>query len=105
MGQSALNCPSDRSDTLIVNSMPRRDAARWPQPRPEPLQILRFVPGLESGSRPICDIQQTLFDHLVGLRQQYLRHSDTDRLRSLEVHDELELRRLLDRQIGWFSTL
>jgi hypothetical protein len=48
---------------------------------------------------------KTLFDHLVDLRQQHLRHGDAERLGGLEVDDELEPRRLLDRQIGWSSTL
>jgi hypothetical protein len=41
-----------------------------------------------------------LFDHLVGKRQQPVRHLDAERSRRLEVDHQLELGRLRDRQIG-----
>ncbi len=43
--------------------------------------------------------QQTadLFDHLVGALLEEPRDFEPDRLRSLEVDDQVELRRLLDR--------
>ena len=40
------------------------------------------------------------FDHLVGAQQDRRRQIDTDRRGGLQIHHHLELRRLLDRQIG-----
>src|SRR5262249_41505232 len=40
-----------------------------------------------------------LFDHLVGTRQQCRGNFESERLRGLQVDDELELRRLLHRQV------
>src|SRR5262249_31775972 len=42
----------------------------------------------------------TLFDHLVGAAEQRERERDAERLRSLEVDDQLHLCCLLDRQIS-----
>jgi hypothetical protein len=39
-------------------------------------------------------------DHLVGSRQQHLGHRNAKRIRGLEIDPKLELRRLLDRDIG-----
>jgi hypothetical protein len=46
--------------------------------------------------------QQTteLFDHLVGGREQRRRHGQPERLRGLEMNDELEICRLLYRKFG-----
>src|SRR2546425_10499175 len=41
-------------------------------------------------------------NHLVGAQQQLARYGDTDRFRGLQVDHELELSRLLDRQIAGF---
>ena len=50
----------------------------------------------------------TILDHLAGAGQQNRRNRQAERLRDLEVDNQLELRRLLDREIGrWapFKTL
>src|SRR6516162_11229492 len=44
-------------------------------------------------------------DHLVGGSLQGQRNRQAQRLRGLEVDDELELGRLLDRKVGWLRTL
>jgi hypothetical protein len=41
-----------------------------------------------------------LLDNLVGVHQHRLRHSEAERLGGPEVDDQLESRRLLNRQIG-----
>jgi hypothetical protein len=41
-------------------------------------------------------------DYLVGARKQRRRDCQAERLCSPEIDDKLELRRLLDRQIGGF---
>src|SRR3954447_11401185 len=46
-----------------------------------------------------------LLDNLVGARQHRLRHSEAERLRGLEIDDQLENRRLVDRQIGGLGAL
>src|SRR5215211_1065597 len=46
-----------------------------------------------------------LFNHLVGGREQRLRHGKTEHPRYSRVDDELELGRLQDRQVGGLRTL
>ena len=41
-----------------------------------------------------------LFDHLVGAGEQCRRHVKAERLRGRQIDDEIELGRLLDRNIG-----
>ena len=45
-----------------------------------------------------------LFDHLVGAKQQVV-HSQPERLRGLEIDDELELGRLFDRNVSGLLSL
>src|SRR5712692_6532637 len=51
-----------------------------------------------------CNIAAS-FDHLVGDREQLVWNGEAERLRSLEVDDQLELRRLLHRHIGRLLSL
>ena len=44
-------------------------------------------------------------NNLVGGGQQRFRNGEAERLGGLEVDDEFEFRRLLDRQVGGFLTL
>src|SRR5689334_9461403 len=46
-----------------------------------------------------------LLDYLVGAYQQRLRHRDAKFVGGLQVDDQLEGRRLLDRQIGGLGAL
>src|SRR5262249_59108055 len=45
------------------------------------------------------------FDHLVGTREQAIRHREAERLRHLEIYDQLVLGRRLHRQVGWLLAL
>src|SRR5437773_9373379 len=47
----------------------------------------------------------SLFDHLVGPREQRRRYVEAECLCSLKIDDKLELRRLHDRKIGGLSAL
>ena len=46
-----------------------------------------------------------LLDNLVGAHQHRLRHSEAQRLGGAKVDDQLDDRRLLDRQIGRLAPL
>src|SRR5215831_10979206 len=46
-----------------------------------------------------------LFDHLVGGREQSWWHTEIKRSRCLEINDQLELARLLDRKVGGLLAL
>jgi hypothetical protein len=45
------------------------------------------------------------FDDLIGAEQQRRRDGEAERLRGLQVDDQLELRRLLDGKIGRLGAL
>src|SRR5215813_221060 len=45
------------------------------------------------------------FDHLVGEREQLVRHVNAERSSGLEINHQLKLDRLLDRQVVRFGTL
>ena len=53
----------------------------------------------------IQSFQRSLFDDLIRPRQHLGRNRQADLLGGLEVDDELELRRLLDRQVSGLCTL
>src|SRR5262249_5116867 len=89
----------------------------WQGQRPK---HVRFAPKADKQAdvslSPLCartgreHMQQTmcatrLLDHLVGVLQKRLRDSEAERFRRLEVDDQLELRRELDRQIAWLGAL
>jgi hypothetical protein len=50
-------------------------------------------------------VEHALLDDLVGSQQNRLRDGQPDDLRGLEVDDQLELCRLLDRQISRLRAL
>jgi len=49
-------------------------------------------------------VASLLLDNLVSPQQERRRDRQAEGFRRLEVDDELELRRLLDGQIGWPRT-
>jgi len=47
-----------------------------------------------------CARRPTSFDHFIGAGEDRWRDRQPERLGGLQIDDQLELRRLLDRQIG-----
>src|SRR5215471_16397272 len=68
-----------------------------------------YVPVEEPSTASLTDIcsatKKSLFNHLVGERQQIGRDFDAECFRRLHVYDELELGRLQERQVRWFGAL
>ena len=58
-----------------------------------------IVSGLTVGTSGQDINLNALLDHLIGPSQQGRWNVDAERLRSLEVHHQFELGRLLDRQV------
>src|SRR5436190_2129900 len=56
-----------------------------------------------AGSHQLCLAHS--FDHLVGELQESLRYAQSERLRSIEVDDQLVLLGELHRQHGWLLAL
>ena len=76
--------------------------------RPEGAVVRRLE---EPGEAECCSqesaalVEQALLDDLVRAHQERLRDREAERLRGLEVDDQLELGRLLDRQVGGLGAL
>src|SRR5262247_2170881 len=87
---------------------------RWPTRRREYLSGRLFPPpargrfaapgAVRSPARPETHAASSL-DHLVGPREHRPRDSESERLRRLEVDDEIELGGLLHGQIGRLGAL
>src|SRR5207247_7080089 len=81
----------------VSDVRPRR---RWHLPPAGPYSGLS---GGDLAARPpmIC----VLLDHLVGASEQVRRYLQPESFRGLEIDDELQLCRLLNRQIAGFGAL
>src|SRR5215208_8439275 len=55
--------------------------------------------------RPLRRTPAASFDHLVGTDKKFVRHSQTKGFGGLEIDPEVELGRLLHRQIPWSVAL
>src|SRR6188768_1726217 len=86
------------------------DSCQWPSDGCRPVedgrastkQTVSCGDGREAGEQTGT---APLLDHLIRALQQRWRDDDSERLRGLEVDDELEPRRLLHRNIGGFRAL
>ena len=61
--------------------------------------------GLDVRLVPIADIRPTSLDHLVGKREQLIRHVKAKRPSGLQINHQLELSRLGDWQVARIVTL
>jgi hypothetical protein len=61
---------------------------------------VRSHPKRKRREGQITDIGSRLFDHLVGEYEQVMRNSEAECMGGLEVDNEIEFGRLLDRDIG-----
>src|SRR5256714_11484426 len=59
-----------------------------------------MLPQIEASINRRMVNSAALFNDLVGALQQRLRHGQAERLGGFQIDDQLEARRLLDRQIG-----
>src|SRR6266851_10531837 len=75
----------------------RRQHRLFGQPATIPQAVATAMPGARA-------LPYSL-DDLIGPQEERLRDRQAERLRGLEVDDQLELRRLLDRNIGRPSAL
>src|SRR5258705_11276880 len=48
-----------------------------------------------------CSKTASLFDHLVGEREQLVRYGQAERLGGLEIEDQLDFSWLFHRQVRW----
>src|SRR5262245_9411929 len=66
---------------------------------------LHTISASPLSARTGCEQSQqkrlSLFDHLVGAGEQRGVHVDAERLGGREINNEIELGRLLDREVGW----
>ena len=70
----------------------------WLPPKPEFVGVSGISRRMRRGKTA------SLFDHLVGAGEQHGRHLDAERLRGRQVDDEIELGRLLDRDVAWLCS-
>src|SRR5258708_29000065 len=65
-----------------------------------PPRHVRLVPTGDS-----CIAAKSLFDHLIGRREERCRNLETERAGCLEIDDQMEARGLLDRKLCSFCPL
>src|ERR671911_531070 len=112
------SCPNARSSLLTKcalrqASMPTIHGVSFSKTslRPSRLILLFALPASKAspeGKQPVHPITgpaARLFDYLVGAGQERGRDRQPEPLRSLEIDDQLEFGRLLDRQVGGPGTL
>src|SRR5712691_419920 len=63
----------------------------------------RRAPGTAAFD-PKPTLREPLLDHLVSTAEQWKRDGEAERLRGLEVGDQLDFCGLLDRQVGGLGT-
>jgi hypothetical protein len=88
------------------HELPRHFAERAAVMPPNAAAPSRDDGGRGGPQRDSCSAAKLeLFDHLVGASEQGERHGDAERLRRLQVDNQLDLGRLRQRQVGWLFRL
>src|SRR5262249_29632918 len=97
-----------RGDILRLGANPPAIATinpLWLIARPLPTTMPTFAAPISSSEMCYKRKSLRLFDHLVGAGEQDRWQVDTNRFGGLDVDDERELGRLLDRQVGRLGAL
>src|SRR5262249_47082234 len=109
--RQSANCGSRTAveDSAMRRAQRIRDPVN-PTPGQESSQVrsaqsARSYEGSEHPAKPSWPRSSTLFDHLIRSQQYRLWDVEADRLRSLEVNEQLEFGRLLDWEVGWLCAL
>jgi hypothetical protein len=106
-GQNDLLRPPGRGISIEFGPQTRTRRSLWSIQPPESDRKLRHAGRslYAKSDRSALRQKSALFDHLVGAGQERFGDDQPKRLGGLEIDDEFEFVRLLDRNIGWLRAV